>query len=334
MQTSKEVIKSAIEFKTPDRMPETGDLAGISWNQAGTGNNNTATHTFDEWDCGWQKTDLPNMGQITYHPLGNWDDYASFKFPDPDNPNFYIGVEERAKLCDDSKYIVTGIFMLLFERLHGLRGFENLMTDFYLEREKIENLADRIVEYDLRIIENMARLCPGKINGFNFTDDWGTETALMINPKLWNDFFKPRYKKIFDKCHEYGWHVWMHTCGYVNDIIEPLIEIGCDVINLLQPRALGIEEIGKRFAGRICFETTCDIQHTLPFKSSVEIEEEARMLVEYWGTDKGGFILGNYGDISAIGTKPESIDVMFEAFQKNDRWKKPRLKAHDDLPFA
>ena len=327
MQTSKEVIKNAIEFKTPDRMPATwwqsgvGDVNGIGWNQKGTGDNRLK-YTIDEWGCGWSRTDVKNMGQITYHPLSDWDDYDSFEFPDPDNPEFYTGIEERASYCDDSKYIMTSIFMLLFERLHGLRGYENLMLDFYLERDKLEILADKIVEFDLRIIENIAGLFPGKIDGSSFTDDWGTQTALMINPKLWNEFFKPRYKKIFDKCHEYGWHVWMHSCGYVNEIIEPLIEIGCNVLNLQQPRALGIEEIGKRFAGLVCFETNCDIQHTLPFKSNEEIEEEVRLLVNCWGTEKGGFILGNYGDISAIGTKAESIGVMFEAFQRNDRWRK------------
>ena len=330
MQTSKEVIKNAIEFKTPDRMPimwwktGIGDMDGIYWNQTGTGDN-SVRQTLDEWGCGWERTDVKNMGQITYHPLENWDDYASFKFPDPDNPEFYRGVEERVQSCDESKYILTSIFMLLFERLHGLRGFENLMSDLYLEREKVEDLADKIIEFDLRIIENMKKLCHGKIDGFSFTDDWGTETALMINPKLWNDFFKPRYKKIFDKCHEYGWHVWMHSCGKVNEIIEPLIEIGCNVLNLQQPRALGIEEIGQRFAGRICFETTCDIQHTLPFKSPAEIEEEARLLIECWGTDKGGFIFGNYGDAKAIGTTDESVDAMFDAFHKFDRWISQKL---------
>ena len=38
----------------------------------------------------------------------------------------------------EGKYIKTGIFMLLFERMHALRGFENVLTDFYLKKEKID----------------------------------------------------------------------------------------------------------------------------------------------------------------------------------------------------
>ena len=110
--------------------------------------------------------------------------------------------------------------------MHTLRGYENTLTDLYLEREKIELLADRIVEYDLAIIRNISSRFPGMIHGFSFSDDWGTEQMLMINPRLWQEFFKPRYQRLFDACHQAGWHVWMHSCGKVNDIIGYLIDIG------------------------------------------------------------------------------------------------------------
>ena len=145
----------------------------------------------------------------------------------------------------EGKYIRTGIFMLLFERMHALHGFEATLTDLYLERERIEALADRIVEVDLGIIENISRRFGDRIHGFSFTDDWGTQQAVFVRPALWDEFFKPRYKVLFDAIHAAGWHIWMHSCGKVNDYIEGLIEIGLDAINLQQPRALGIEEIGR-----------------------------------------------------------------------------------------
>ncbi len=208
--------------------------------------------------------------------------------------------------------------MLLFERMHALHGFENVLMDLYAERERMEMLADRIVEFDLGIIRNVSRRFPGRIHGFSFTDDWGTERSLFINPALWDDFFKPRYKRIFDAAHAAGWHVWMHSCGKVNDIIEGLIDIGLDVINLQQPRALGIEEIGRRFRGRIAFSSLCDIQRTLPFEDDEAIREEARLLLKEWAGERGGFVLSDYGDGRAIGVPPEKKRVMFDAFMEAD----------------
>ena len=113
----------------------------------------------------------------------------------------------------------------------------------------------------------------------------------------------------------------MHTCGKVNEIIDGLIEIGVDVLNLQQPRALGIEEIASRFAGRVCFSTTCDIQQTLPFKGEQEIIEEAKLLIDCWGTDAGGLILSEYGDGMAIGVSDDKKRIMLDAFNRYDRWK-------------
>jgi hypothetical protein len=207
----------------------------------------------------------------------------------------------------DGKYIITGIFMLLFERMHSLRGLENTMMDFYLERKKIEMLADRIMEFHIRVIENISDRFPGRIHGLSFTDDWGTERALLINPELWREFFKPRYKQIFDKAKGAGWHIWMHSWN---------------VINLQQPRALGIEEIGKEFQGRICFSSLCDIQHTLPFKNGKDIREEAHLLLKHWAAPEGGFILSDYGDGNAIGVDNEKKKIMLDAFLEFDPFKR------------
>lgn len=325
MQSSYEVIKAAIEFTSPDRLPRVfdafndTDVKNVSWKQIGTGDHKLKL-TFDEWHCGWSRSEVKNMGLVTVHPLDDWGKIDLFKWPDPTDPVLYNEMADQLE-NSEQKYLSTGIFMLLFERLHALRGFENTLVDLYLEREKIENLADRIVEYNLEIISQISKRFPGKIHGFSFSDDWGTEQELMINPSLWNEFFKPRYKKIFDACKNAGWHIWMHSCGKVNAIMSELIDIGLSAINLQQPRVLGIEKIGKQFAGKICFVSLCDIQNTLPFKDQAEIESEAKILLDHWGTANGGFILSDYGDGDAINVPIWKKKVMYDAFLRYDRWK-------------
>jgi hypothetical protein len=203
----------------------------------------------------------------------------------------------------------------------ALRGMENLFKDLIIEREKTEMLADRILEFFLRWVENIKSKFPDQIHGVHFSDDWGTQQTLMINPSLWREFFKPRYKKIFDAMHEAGWHAWMHSDGKINDILDDLIEIGVHSINLQQPRLNGIEEIGKRFRGRISFESTCDIQSTLPFGDEEAIRSEAHLLMERWATPEGGFVLSDYGEGRAIGVAPEKKRIMLEAFLEADPWK-------------
>jgi len=321
--SSYEVVRRAIRFQTPDRLPVSfgalglDDIHIVNYNMilpAGE------TETIDKWQCVWRRSEIANMGYVSGHPLADWRAYDRFCWPDPDDPAYYEGMDERLE-GSEGKYIRTWIPILIFERLHFLRGMENLLMDFYTDFERVAELADRIVDFDVRVIRNIAERFPGRFHGFGCTDDWGTQTSTFVDPKMWCEFFQPRYARVFDAAHDAGWDILMHSDGRINEIMDPLIEIGLDAINLQQPLAVGIEEVGKRFAGRICFETVCDVQMTLPHKGEREIREEARMLLENWARPDGGFVLTDYGGYDAIGVSEEKRKVMLDAFLEMDPYR-------------
>jgi uroporphyrinogen decarboxylase len=328
---ARENLIRAVEFRWPERLPlqfpsmDLDDTHAVGWNQIGTGDH-TCRETRDEWGCLWVRSETRNMGQVKGHPLEDWEAAPSFRWPDPDDPAFYAGMEARFE-GSDGRYRMTSIFMLIFERMHSLRGFQNTLVDLALERDRAAELADRIVEFDLGLIDGISRRFPRMIDALSFTDDWGTESALFIDPTVWREFFMPRYKRIFDACHRAGWHVWMHSCGRVNAIIPGLVEIGVNVLNLQQPRALGIEEVGAAFAGKVCFSSLCDIQKTLPGGNSEEIRREAKLLLDSWATDEGGFVLSDYGDGEAIGTPDTQKRLMLDAVRAQDRWRRNTASA-------
>jgi hypothetical protein len=325
---SREIVTRAIEFTTPERLPVIFpryglcDTHGVGWNQIGTGPRDQK-ESLDEWGCLWSRSDIDNMGQVKGHPLLSWSALDHYIWLDPDNPALYTGMEDRFAGSEE-KYITTSIFMLLFERMHALHGFQNTLEDLYMEREKIETLADRIVEINLRIMENIAVRFPRQIQGFTFTDDWGTQIDTFISPKLWKEFFQPRYIRLFDAAHRAGWHVWMHSCGRINKVIPGILEAGADVLNLEQPRAVGIEEIGKQFTGKVAFSSGCDIQHTLPFANDQAIQAEADLLLRCWGTPQGGFILTDDENDHDLGTSSEKKKIALEAFLALDPWKRSK----------
>jgi len=333
--TPREVVTRAVEFRRPDRLPINGygdasDVTGIGYDEIKPPQA-AADPLLDQWLCRWARTDNPNMGQVKGHPLEDLGRMNDFPWPDGNDPRRYANVTKHlADLAADpnrrDKYVSAGIFMILWERMHSLHGFENCMMDLMDDAPAIHELADRILEYDIAVVRQMYRAAGGRIQGFSFTEDWGTELDVHLAPDLWRKFFFPRYQKLFGVIHECGWHVWMHSCGKINRFIPGLIEAGVDVLNMQQPRTNGIDEVGRLFAGRICFETLCDIQKTLPAGNRAEILAEAEHLLGAWGTRDGGFILGDYGDHVAIGAAPEIKDFMFQAFRRLDPYKKKGTK--------
>ena len=321
--TSFEIVKKVIKRQNPPRLPVrmgslgSDDTAGIplqapeGWKPEQPG--------MDEWGCVWEHTSVPNMGQVKGHPLEDISKLDSHPVPDYNDDTRYANVPAALDRYEEQgKYVLAGIFMVLFERMHTLHGFENVLMGLLLDRPAMEALAEHIVNVHLTYVHYIGKHFGNRLHAFQMSDDWGTQQAAFISQKMWLDFFLPHYKKLFDAMHSYGYDVWVHSCGKVNEIIEGYIEAGVDVVNLQQPRALGIPEIGTRYRGRIAFESLADIQHTLPTDDKTLVERDVEALMEHWADKQGGFVFSDYGDNRAIGvTNPDIKRFMYECFSRH-----------------
>lgn len=101
-----------------------------------------------------------------------------------------------------------------------------MLSDLYLEKDKITDLASRIVDYHITLAKTLAKNYSGRIDAYYMTDDWGTQETTLISVPMWREHFKPLYKKLFDAIHEAGMHAYLHSCGKINDLFPEFIEIG------------------------------------------------------------------------------------------------------------
>jgi uroporphyrinogen decarboxylase len=297
--TSRELVKKAINFENPPRLPkrfpECGmvDICDIKVLDD-RGRNLLGKRKFitDEWGSVWENVKNGNMGKVNNAVIDDWSKLSTYKTPDPNDPSRYKGLDSQLRKNKD-KYALVFNHFFLFERLHFLVGFTKLLESFYLHYNDVIKLADMIVDFQIGIIKNLSKRYKGSIDGMWTTEDWGIQTGLFISKEMWLDIFKPRYKIILDELKEAGIDLWFHSCGKINNIIEDLKDVGVKVINTYQPRCLGIEEIGEQFRGKICFETSIDMQQTI-FEGNDAIKEEAYSIVKNWSTQKGGLIVTNY----------------------------------------
>ena len=325
----REIVTRAIEFRTPPRLPffqhEVSDVPDDvcdCWEmdraKAGWFFDHAAP---DDWGCGWAVTDQKNMGQVVGHPLQDWAKLDRYRPPNPRDPFYFARLEDEMAGAGDRYVVVTSHFCLI-ERLHMLHGFKETLLDFYLEPAKVERVLDMVLEFKLEQFAELHRRYGDRVAGLFITDDWGTQEGTFISGEMFQTFFLERYRQMADAAHGYGWHLMLHSCGRINDFVPYFIDAGIDVLNMQQPRAYGIAELGGRFAGRICFLTTADIQSTLPSGDTERVRTEVDELIRHWSTPQGGFIVFNYGDPEALGVRPEMTEVMFHAFaDKMYHWK-------------
>ena len=123
--------------------------------------------------------------------------------------------------------------------------------DFYLYPRELNRLLDSLTDYYVELVRAWGQL--GGVDGLFLTDDWGTQTSLMISPRMWRTFFAARYRLICEKAHRSGMQLIFHSCGNVTAIIGDLIDCGVDVIDPLQPEAVDLEQIAREFGGKVAF---------------------------------------------------------------------------------
>ena len=321
MMTSHELVRACLAHERPDRLPAIQNAFGINdrpaiWPQRAASFVPSVPRQ-DEWGCIWSRTEVDNMGQVTGHPLVDMpSDLSVTMYPDYSDPSHY---EKYDAFIDEAerqhKYIAAGIAFVLFERMHMLRGFQQTLVDILADPETTHRLAEHVVNVQLVYIDYLYRTYGKRIHGITVSDDFGTQQAPFISADVWMQVFGPHYRRLYGAMHDAGYDVWVHSCGKVNDIIECYIDVGVDVVNLQQPRALGIEEIGERYRGRITFESLCDIQQTLPKADKRLVDQDVEALMRHWASPQGGFVLGEYGE-AGIGGSRDTTRYMYERFSE------------------
>jgi uroporphyrinogen decarboxylase len=150
-----------------------------------------------------------------------------------------------------------------------------------------------------------------EVDALNFMDDWGSQRALLISPRQWREIFKPLYREYVEIAHRHGKYIFMHSDGYIADIIPDLVGLGVDALNS-QVFCMGVEELGSRFGGKITFWGEIDRQHLLPEATPAEIVEAVRRAHAAFWRDVGAIAQCEFG----AGARPENVLQVFETWDK------------------
>lgn len=312
---SKEVVYRTIERRGAPRVPidhvsrdfESSDTITLGWHPAA--DFVPAEPGATEWGYVWEALD-ETMGQPRTHPLADWERVADYVPPDPATPGRLDALEKALPQWRD-KFIKFSVGISGFNQATFLRGCETFLTDLYVAPERAAHVLNIVFDFENALIDR-ALQCP--MDAVTFADDWGTQKGLFIRPDLWREVFRPHYADQFARIRRAGKKVWFHSCGDIYGIIGDLIEIGVDVLELLQPDLLGVERLARDFGGRVCFCCSVDHQRRAISGTREEIFAHARFLRDTLGAFDGGFI-AYLEDYACLGMSEQNYQWISEAFQ-------------------
>ena len=240
----------------------------------------------DIWGCRWVYPIEAHDGQMVECPIPSWSDLKSYVPPSPDE---HTDWEAAAKNLTDAKAEGNPAKCgtdhgFIFLRLTYLRGYQNLMLDIAEERPELQELIGIVEGYWMDVCR---RWIDAGADMITFGDDLGLQQALPISPAKWRELIKPSYQRIFSFCRSRGVHVFLHTDGYIVDIVPDLIECG---VSQLNPQDLvnGLGNLERLAKGQTCIHLDIDRQSLMVFGTPEEIDAHIHDCVRSLGSKRGG----------------------------------------------
>ncbi len=258
----------------------------------------------DPWGSGWVNIQRGMIGEVKHPALDDWAKLEHWR------PPYHLlgrGFEDvNRSYASHTRFVHLGN-PRPFERLQFLRGSENLYMDLAWDVPQVRTLLEMVHDYYL---QHLRHVVATDVDAVSFMDDWGSKHATLISPAMWVAYFKPLYKDYVDLAHAHGKLALMHSDGYILPLYEHLIEIGVDAINS-QLFTMPIEEIGRRFKGRITFWGEMDRQYILPFGTPADVRAAVGRVREALWDARGGVI--GQAEFNK-GYPLENIRAFFEAW--------------------
>ena len=225
--------------------------------------------------------------------ITDWASFEAFKWPEPGDFDCSHLEKINEFMPDGMKLMVMGPGGVL-ENVTALTGFENLCYMFYEEPELAERL---FYEVGSRMLKYYQLAVQFKSVGLiSSNDDWGYKSQTFFSSDIMRKYVFPWHKKIVETAHNAGIPAILHSCGYMDGVMEDIItDMKFDGKHSYEDNILPVEKSYERWGGRIAVLGGIDVDFLIR-SSEEQIRQRCENMLSV-SSRKGGYALGSGNSI-------------------------------------
>lgn len=266
----------------------------------------------DPWGCIWETIEDGITGSVTTHPLADWEWFADYKPPNPQETNGMFPTDWEAIRNSLQSGEINRVELPhghTFLRLLYIRSYENLMFDMAMEEPRLTELCEMIEQFNIAVIK---KFIESGARWIGYPEDLGMQRGPMLSPAHFRKYIKPTYQRLMQPARDAGCIVHMHSDGDIRDLADDLTAGGVDVLNL-QDLVNELDWIEARLAGKVCIDLDIDRQSVTRFGTPAEIDALIRDEVQRLGSREGGLMMiyGLYPDVPL-----ENVAALMDAMER------------------
>ncbi len=312
----------------PDLLTSLGvDLISVRFGERVKWNGELPAHRRDAWGVEYRLVEQAAGAyyEAKTHPLADatLNDLQDYPWPDGPSQAGAEALSEYARaLHEQTELAMVGRFGApILETAASLLGMEQWYFRLASDPGFISVLLDRISEVatktDLLGIDAAGQyLHIVKVSG----EDLGTQNGLLYSPKMFRELLLPplarRWRAVREKLAEVNPEakIMLHCCGAVRSFIPDLMAAGVDILDPIQPLAVGMEPqlLYEEYGGRLVFHGGIDVQRLLPGSSPDEVANETQRYLDALHGAEGGYIVAPSHTVQAD-VPPENMLAMIAA---------------------
>ena len=238
------------------------------------------------------ETDIPS--EINYIPVSQ---------------NLYFDLD-KASLFDifDIIYAKVGDSLSIhgeitspFDYFLDMVGYENGLIALIMEPEKCKSIIEKFAN---GILDLAVQMCNKPIDAIKVSSPFAGMG--FISSEQYCEFVLPYEQKIISAIRAKGVHVYIHTCGSINDRLELMRESNTSGLECLDPVPVGnvdLEDAFDRIGNDLFIKGNIDSVNSLLYADDVKAEADVKMIIEPGKPRGKGFILSTACSIAPMVTK-------------------------------
>lgn len=244
-------------------------------------------------------------------PIKNPEDLKNFKVPDPLDDKYFKTLRFIVEKYKKEKIIVF-LSKATFNFPWALVGnFQKYLMEFYLNPNFIEALHKMVEEYHGEINKKALEIGADIIA---LVDDYAYRDKMFIPREKFIKFCLPAIQRTSELVHSMGGHLFFHSDGNLNEIIDLLIDSKIDFLHPIEPGAMDIKETYEKYSDKVIICGNVNCADTLTFGSIEDVRREVMWLIENIAP-KGRYVMSSSNTIHSK-VKPENYKALLDTLNK------------------
>ena len=259
------------------------------------------------WEASASEKETHSISSTHPGPVQTPADLNTYPWPDPLTVDC-SNLEEAASLLPAGMGIISGVGGI-FTRTWMILGYEHFCLSLVDAPELVARVFERVGRIQCEVLRRVVKM-PG-VFAIWYGDDLAYTESMLVSPQVFRRHLFPWMEEMATIAHEAGMPLILHSDGVLWPVLDDLVALGLDALHPIEPKAMDINEVKRRYGDRLALFGNIDLSYTLTRGTPEEVRAEVRQRIRDLAPG-GGYAVGSSNSVTRY-VPVENFNAMREA---------------------